>query len=216
MRLIIQNHFFAVFILFLPFFFASNLDADAFKCVDKIGNIVFQDSACTDNEKETLIEIQKNIVSVDNVANIQCKALCDNRRASCVVRLGDDARNTGENLLRCEKVKEVCYLRCARAGNGRKLDTFVTIERSNYERGLRREQSLKTDAKYIKNREKRIAQRDQKREQRRCRKYERKLAKAKARWKRVQEQAKGWTPREEASHRRRIEDAEDAVVIECK
>ena len=205
-----------IFILSIPFFFLSNIHADAFKCVDKTGNIVFQDSACTDDEKETLIEIQKNIVSVDNIFSVQCKVQCDNRRAICVAGLGSDARNTGENLLRCEKVKEVCYLRCSKVDSGGKLDTFVNIERSNYERELRREQSLKADAKYQKKREKRIAQWDQKREQRRCRKYEKRLDKAKARWKRVQEQAKGWTPREEAYHRRRIENAEDVVVIECK
>ncbi len=205
-----------IFILSTPFFLLSNIHADAFKCVDKTGNIVFQDSACTDDEKETLIEIQKNIVSVDNIINVQCKARCDNRRAICVAGLGNNARNTGENLLRCEKVKEVCYLRCAKAGNGGKLDTFVNIERSNYERELRREQSLKAEAKYQKNRKKRIAQWDHKREQRHCRRYERALAKAKARWKRVQEQAKGWTPREEAYHRRKIEDAEDIAIIECK
>jgi len=205
-----------IFILSIPFFFQSNIHADAFKCVDKKGNIVFQDSACTDDEKETLIEIQKNIVSVDNIVNVQCKARCDNRRAICVAGLGNDARNTGENLLQCEKIKEVCYLRCAKADSGGKLDTFVNVERSNYERELRRKRSLKAETKYKKKREKRIAQRDQKREQRRCRYYERKLAKAKAKWKRVQEKAKGWTPREEAYHRRRIEDAEDIAIIECK
>ena len=205
-----------VFILSIPLFFLSNIHADAFKCADKAGNIVFQDSACTNDEKETLIDIQKKVVSVDNIFNIQCKARCDNRRGACVTRLGEGARNTGENLLLCEKAKEVCYLRCANADSGGKLDSFVNVERSNYERELRRKRSLKAETKYEKKREKQIAQRNQKREQRRCRKYERKLAKAKAKWKRVQEQAKGWTPREEAYHRRRIEDAEDIAIIECK
>ncbi|MCF6190629.1 MAG: DUF4124 domain-containing protein [Cocleimonas sp.] len=217
MRLIIKNQIFPVILLsILPFLFVSSTHADAFKCIDKKGNIVFQDSACTDDEKETLIEIQKKIVSVDNILNIQCEARCDNRRAICVTRLGDGARNTGKNLLRCEKVKEVCYLRCAKVDNGGELDTFVNIERSNYERELRREQSLKSDAKYQKNKKKRIAQWDQKREQRHCRRYERKLAKVKAQWKRVQEKAKGWTPREETYHRKRIENAEDVAIIECK
>ena len=151
-----------IFILSIPLFFLSNIHADAFKCGDKAGNIVFQDSACTDDEKETLIDIQKKVVSVDNIFNIQCKARCDNRRGACVTRLGEGARNTGENLLRCEKAKEACYLRCANADIGGKL------------------------------------------------------AKTKAKWKRVQEQAKGWTPREEAYYRRRIEDAEDIAIIECK
>jgi len=203
-----------IFILSISFFFQSTIHADAFKCVDKAGSIVFQDSACTDDEKETLIEIQKNIISVDQIVNVQCKARCDNRRATCVAGLGDGSKNTGKNLLLCEKVKEVCYLRCAKADNEGKLDTFVNIERSDYERELRREQSLKKEAIYEKNRKDRATKWDQKYNQWNCQKYEKKLAKIKAKWER--KQGKGWTPKDEVHYLRRIENAEDAVAIECK
>ncbi len=203
-----------IFILFLPFFLASNIHANAFKCVDKTGNIVFQDSACTDDEKQTQIEIQKNIVSVDNIINVQCKDRCDNRRANCVAGLGNDARNTGENLLLCEKAKEVCYLRCAKVDSGGKLDTFVNTERSNYKRELRREQALKNKARYKENKKDRAAKWDQKYNKWNCQKYKKRLAKIKAKWER--KQGKGWTPKDEVKFLRKIENAEDAVAIECK
>lgn len=206
-----------IFILSTPFFLLSNIHANAFKCVDKTGNIVFQDSACTDDEKETVIEIQQstgNIDNADRISNSQCNARCDNRRAICIARLGSGARNTGKNLLLCEKAKEVCYLRCAKVDSGRKLDTFVNIERSNYERELRREQALKNGARYKENKKDRAAKWDQKYNQWNCQKYEKRLAKIKAKWER--KQGKGWTPKDEVKFLRKIENAEDAVAIECK
>lgn len=210
LKIIIQR----LFILSIALFSLSNSHANAFKCVDQTGNIIFQDLACTDDEKESVIKMQKNTSS--RLYNSQCLLQCDKKRAVCVAELGGGRRNTGKNVLLCEKAKQACYLTCVNASNAGKIETLTRIERANYERELRREQVLRNKSLYYEKKENRYKKRAQERDQKRCRKYERKLAKAKARWTKVQEQAKGWTPPEEAYHRRRIENAEDTAIIECK
>ena len=201
-----------LFVLSISLFLLSSVHADAFKCVDKTGNIVFQDSACSDNEKQVLIEIQKS--TSEQVSNSLCNSQCLSRRALCIAELGGGRRNTSKNLLLCEKTKEVCYLACANSSGSGQLETHTRIERSNYERELRRERSLKKAAKYKKAKEKRSAEWDLKYKNWNCQKYEKKLAKIKAKWE--HKQGAGWTPKDEVKFLRKIENAEDEVTIECR
>ncbi len=207
MNLVIKNHLITLSILCSLFLF-SNSHAVAFKCVDKKGNTIFQDSECGDNKKET------KIVMTKYVGNTQCTFGCDAARTICVADLGVGERNTTKGLLLCEKAKQACDTRCYNPALGRELEMYTAIERSSYERELRNKQALKDEAQYQKERERRIAQRDQKRKQRHCHKYEKKLAKIKTRWE--QKQRDGWKPRDEEYYRRKIENAEDEVTIECQ
>ncbi len=207
MQLSIQKILALLFML-LAFFLFSNTHADAFKCIDKQGNTIFQDLECGDNKKETKIEIKKY------AGNVQCKSVCDSARTICVADLGIGERNTGRELLLCEQAKQACDARCYNPSLGRELEVFTAIERSSYERELRHQQAVKDDAKYQKSQELRSAEWDIKQKQRHCYKYEKKLAKIKARWARKQQS--GWKPRDEEYYRRRIENAKDDVRIECQ
>ncbi|MCK5664452.1 MAG: hypothetical protein KAI17_13265, partial [Thiotrichaceae bacterium] len=158
----------------------------------------------------TKIEIKKYS------GNTQCLFTCGATRTICVADLGLGERNTGKGLLLCEQAKQACDTRCYNPSQGRELEVLTAIERSNHERELRHKQSLKDEAKNKEAREKRDAKWELKRKKRHCQRYERKLAKIKAKWKRAQEQAHGWTADEERYYRRRIENAEDEVNIECQ
>jgi len=196
-----------VSVVFLfPFFSISH--ADAFKCMDNKGNTVFQDSECGNNKKETKIQINK----LTN--NSQCTSICDSARTICVADLGLGERNSSKGLFLCEQAKKACDTRCFNPNLGRELEVLTAIERSTYERQLRYEQSLRDDANYQKEREARAAKREQKRKQRHCHKYQKKLAKIRARWER--KQRSGWKPADETYYRRRIENAQDEVTIECQ
>jgi hypothetical protein len=207
MKLFVKNYI-PIISIFLSFFLYSGIYADAFKCVDNKGNTIFQDSECGDNKKETKIEITKY------AGNSQCTFSCDASRTICVADLGLRERNTGKGLLLCEKAKQACDTRCYNPALGKELEMFTAIERSRYERELRNKQALKDDAQYQEERERRLAQRERKRQQRHCHKYEKKLAKIKARW--AQKQRNGWQHRDEEYYRRKIENAEDEVAIECQ
>ncbi len=196
--------------LFLIFFSNISVNADTFKCVDKQGNTIFQDSECGDNKKETKIEIKKY------AGHSQCTSRCDAVRVICVADLGQGDRNTSKGLLLCEKAKQACDTGCYNPALGQELEMFTSIERSAYEREIRNKQAIADDIKYQEERERRLARWERKRKQRHCHKYEKKLAKAKAHWVRVQEQARGWTPKQEAFYLRKIENAEDEVTIECQ
>jgi hypothetical protein len=207
MYIFIQNKLALLFML-LAFFLFSNSHADAFKCIDKQGNTVFQDSECGDNKKETKIEIKKY------AGNVQCTSVCDSARAICVADLGLGDRNTSKGLLLCEQAKQACDVRCYNPSQGRELEVFTAIERSSHERELRHQQALRDDEKYQELREQRVSERDKKRKQRHCYKYEKKLAKIKARW--VRKQQHGWKPKDEEYYRRKIDNAKDDVRIECQ
>jgi hypothetical protein len=204
------NLLFAFCFLLPLLFLFSNIHADAFKCIDKKGNTIFQDSECGENRKETKITIKKH------TRNSQCLVNCEASRRICVADLGLGERNTGRGLLLCENAKQACDTHCYNPTQGRELEVFTAIERSSYERELRHKQALKNEARYKKTRKERAEKRELKTKQRRCNKYKRKLAKVKARWKRTQEQAQGWTPKEEDRYRRWIENSEDEVRIECQ
>ena len=211
MNLAIKNYLFTLSILcsvVSSLLLFSNSYADAFKCVDKKGNTIFQDSECDDNKKETKIEIKKY------AGDSQCLFNCGAIRTVCVADLGLVERNTTKALLLCEKAKQACDTRCYNPSLGRELEMYTAIERSSYERELRHKQALKDEAKDKEAIEKRVAQRDQRRKQRHCYKYEKKLAKIRARWE--QKQRDGWKPRDEEYYRRKIENAEDEVTIECQ
>ena len=208
MTLVIKNNLITLLILLCSLFLFSNSYADVFKCVDKKGNTIFQDSECGNNKKETKIEIKKY------AGNTQCLFNCGATRTICIADLGLSQRNATKGLLLCEKAKQACDTRCYNLALGRELETFTAIEHSSYKRELRNKQALKDDAKYQRERERRTAQRDQKRKQRHCYKYEKKLAKIIARWE--QKQRDGWKPSDEEYYRRKIENAEDEVTIECQ
>jgi len=213
MNLAIKNHLVTLSVLcsvLCSLLLFSNSYADAFKCVDKKGNTIFQDFECADNKKETKIEIKKY------AGSSQCLFNCGATRTICIDDLGLGERNTSKGLLLCEKAKNACDTRCYNPIQGRELEALTEIERSTYERDLRRTQGLKDATQYKEIRESRIAQRDLKRKQRHCKRYEKNLAKVKAKWKRTQEQTRGWTSEEETYYRRRIENAEDEVTIECQ
>jgi len=209
MNLVIKNHL-VILSVFCSLFLFSNNYADAFKCVDKKGNTVFQDAECGDNKKETRIEIKQY------AGNSQCLFNCGATRTICVADLGLGERNTAKGLLLCEKAKQACDTRCYNPTQGQELEVLTSIERSKYEREIRHKQALKDEARYKYASEKQNTQQELKRKQRHCQRYEKKLAKIKAKWKRAQGKAHGWTFNEEEYYRRRIENAEDEVSIECQ
>ncbi len=190
------------------FLLSSSVNADTFKCVDKKGSTIFQDSECGDNKKETKIEMKKY------AGHSQCTSRCDAVRVICVADLGLGERNTGKGLLLCEKAKQACNTRCYNPALGRELEMFTAIERTAYEREIRNKRAIADDIKYKEERERRLAQWEQKRKQRHCHKYEKKLAKIKARWE--HKKRSGWKPRDEEYYLRKIENAEDEVTIECQ
>ena len=189
-------------------FIVSPSYGDAFKCVDKKGNTVFQDAECDDNKKQTKIGIKKY------VGGNYCTSICDSARTLCVTDLGIGKQNTNKALLLCEQARQACDARCSNPTLGRELENFTQQQRAVYEREVRNQQVKKNDAKYQAEREKRLALWEQKRKQRHCHRYEKKLEKIKARWER--KQRSGWKPKDEAYFRRRIENAQDEVTIECR
>jgi len=212
MNIAIKHRFISCSVLFsllLLLFVFSNVQADAFKCIDKKGNTIFQDSECADNTKETKIEIKK-YTSI----NFQCLFNCESTRKICIAELSYAKQNTNKGLLLCEKAKQACDTRCFNPALGRELEVYTAIERSSYERDLRNKQAAEDESKYQKERKEKIAQWEKKRKQRHCRKYEKKLAKIQARWE--NKQRYGWKPKDEEYYRQKIDNAKDEVVIECQ
>jgi hypothetical protein len=188
--------------------FTANSHADAFKCVDKKGNTIFQDSECGDHKKETKIAIKKMTVGS------QCSSLCDSANALCIADMGIDNNNTSQGLLLCDNAKAACHIRCVNPSKGRELEVFNAIQQSTYERQIRSQQYQKEFNQHQVYREKKQVERDRKRKQKHCHRYEKKLAKIKSKWE--NKQRYGWTPSDEEYYRRKIENAEDEVTIECQ
>jgi hypothetical protein len=196
------------FINLATLFYTANSYADAFKCVDNKGNTIFQDSECGDHKKETKIAIKKMAVGS------QCSSLCDSANTLCIADMGLGNNNTSQGLLLCDNAKSACHIRCVNPSKGRELEAFNAMQQSTYEREIRNQQYQKEFKQHQAFRKKNKAEWERKRKQRHCHRYEKKLAKIRARW--VNKQRYGWTPRDEEYYRRKIENAEDEVTIECQ
>lgn len=206
MSIVFSPNFFALFIIVSSLFF-SNGYAGAFKCVDKKGDTIFQDSPCAGGKKQTKIELS----STHNISipQTQCTEICQSSNQICVAELSAGKKNI-ENISHCEKAKLECIESCIDRG----LEELGSIENSTYERELRHKRSLEREARYQAFWEKRDNDREKKRSQKNCRKYQKRLAKIKRKWER--KQRAGWKPKDEERYLIKIENAEDAMKIECR
>ena len=199
-----------IIITFLLFF--SNINADVFKCVDSKGSTFYQDSACSGAKKETKVTLQSTRIN-RGVTNA-CTQSCDIDNTLCLQALEQGVKDDAKKLSRCENSKMDCYDVCNDALIDKELEELTSIQRYDYDRELKHKRSLERETRYQEFWLKRDEDRDQKRINRSCRKYKKKLAKVKAQWER--KQRAGWKPKDEEKYRIKIENAKDAVTIECQ
>ncbi len=200
---------FIVISLILPF---SNISADIFKCIDNNGNTFFQDSACSGAKKETKITLQ----STRATSTLQngCIQSCDADSTLCVQALKHGVKGDVKKLSLCKNNKMDCYDVCNDEVIDKNLEELTSQQGYTYDRELRHKRSLEREVRYQEFWQKRDKEREAKRVRRNCHKYQKKLAKVKAQWKRKQQA--GWKPKDEEKYRIKLENAEDAVKIECR